>query len=92
MILVQTDYDFSLELDGVLYTTYEFNLPIKSVADLRRVIVHGPYGSARTSETKCQEWLEAVDYITQNSALYYDTTGGNRGVEYWPEGEYNGTI
>lgn len=88
---VETDDDFSLELNGVLYTDSEVQLTIDSVEELNAIKVMGPYGSP--SGGKTWEIDAALEAIRANPKEFFNNMGGNRGATWYPadkHGEFFG--
>ncbi len=80
---VETDWDFSLQFQGVVYSDCEFTIGFNSVDELDQVEILGPFGSPSKSG-KCWEFEEAVRKIKLKPNEYFSNLGGNRGVSWTP--------
>ena len=80
ILTVQTDWDFSIEFMGEIYSDYEFTLEINDIKELNEMIILGPFGTPKSSDTKCWEFESGIKRIQENPQEEFDTTGGNRGV------------
>jgi hypothetical protein len=79
---VETDFDFSLELNGTVYSDSEFSIDIDSMGQLESIQVMGPFGSP--SGGKTWEILTALEAIKANPSEYFSNLGGNRGAMWHP--------
>ena len=80
---VETDLDFSLELNGTVYSDEEFSIDIDSMDQLESIQVMGPFGKTR-------EILAALEAIKANPSVFFSNLGGNRGAMWHPR-KKNGT-
>lgn len=78
---VETDWDFSVEFQGVVHSDDEFTLEFDSVEQLDELKLHGAFG-ALDCEGKTWEFLAAIEKIKANPDDSFSNLGGNRGV-YW---------
>jgi len=60
----------------------DFSLELNSVEELDEIIVID-----RKPHTKCWEFDEGIKAIKANPNEYFSNTGGNRGVEWWINGQ-----
>ena len=81
---IQTDDDFSVLYKNKFYGSYDFSLIIEEVADFDRIELLGRNGWSRTADTKCYEVERDIKVIKSRPNEMLDTTGGNRGVCWWP--------
>ena len=83
ILTVQTDYDFSIEFKGEVYSDYEFTLEINDIKELSEMTILGPFGNhSRSADTKCWEFESGIQRIKNNPSEEFDTTGGNRGINW----------
>jgi len=88
-LAVETDDDFSLELNGTLYTDSEFQITINSIEELNAIKVCGPWGTP--SGGKTWEIDAALEAIKANPKDFFNNMGGNRGATWYPaQGEFFG--
>jgi len=80
---VETDWDFSLELNGTVYSDSEFSIDIDSMDQLESIQVLGPFGSP--SGGKQWEILAALEAIKANPNEFFSNQGGNRGAMWHPK-------
>jgi acyl-CoA hydrolase len=81
---IQTDDDFSVLYKGKYYSSYDFSLIIGELADFDKIELLGRHGLSRTPDTKCLEVERDIAKIKSCPDEMLDTTGGNRGVCWWP--------
>jgi len=79
---VETDDDFSVMFQGKVYFDHEFTIPINSINELDEIEILGVYGTPFNARVKCQEFQEGIERIKANPGDSFDSTGGNRGVEW----------
>lgn len=79
---VETDYDFSIELNGTIYTNSEFEITINSIEELNAIKVLGPWGTP--SGGKTWEINDALEAIKANPKEFFNNMGGNRGATWYP--------
>ena len=80
---VETDYDFALKFQGVVYSDHDFVVHFNSIEELDEIEILGGFGTPFKESTKCHEFLEAVDRIKANPNESFSTLGGNRGVAWY---------
>jgi hypothetical protein len=82
-LIFETDWDFSIEYKGKLYTEYDFEIYIESAQDFDKINFLGPYGSGPASGkfSEVQEMLEKIKQDLKEARCFL---GGNRGVEWIP--------
>lgn len=73
LLYIETDDDFSVEFLGKIEFGHTVTLILRSVEDLDLVSVYGQ---------KTYEFYTAIEAIKKNPDQYYNSTGGNRGVEW----------
>jgi hypothetical protein len=81
VLSVETDWDFSLKYNNVVYSDYEFYIIIDSVDELDKIEVLGPFGSGKSSFDSFYEWIEI---IKSNPDEHFSNLGGNRGISWGP--------
>lgn len=79
----KTDWDFSIELDGVVYAEYDFSIEIDSIEKLERIKLGGAFGSPGPGKT--WEIEEALAAIKANPDEIFNNLGGNRGALWNPK-------
>jgi hypothetical protein len=92
LLNIETDHDFSILHQGTLYAGHEETILLSTLNDdmipiveqLSQIEVLGPFGGPRTENTKCLEFIEAIEAIKQNPNQGFNNQGGNRGVEWTP--------
>ncbi len=82
-LLIETDHDFSIELNGILHTSHEINIKISSIDELNSIKIHGPFGTT-VFNAKIWEIEDALNKIKANPDCFFDNTGGNRGATWYP--------
>lgn len=82
-LIFETDWDFSIEYKGKIYTSYDFEIYIESAQDFDKINFLGPYGSGPTSG-KFSEVEEMLQEIRANLEDPKCFLGGNRGVKWIP--------
>lgn len=82
LLTVVTDDDFSLFFKGQLYTDHEISLDINDPSELNQIEVLGKWGNDLTDDVKCSEFTRGIEAIKSNPYTGYDSTGGNRGVNW----------
>jgi len=88
-LMVETDWDFSIMLDGKLYSDCEFEIKLDSVKQLDEILVGGPFGSPPylpIAQSNCKVWelQEGLNAIRQNPEEIFGNMGGNRGIQWYP--------
>jgi len=78
---VETDWDFSLELNGKIYSDEEFSIRI-TLEELDSIKIMGPHGSPLTGRVEAIE--TALDAIRTNPRESFSNLGGNRGASWYP--------
>lgn len=78
---VETDWDFTLEFKGELYSDNEITLLLSDVSELDQIKLQGPFGAPHEPE-KRWEWDEAMEAIKANPEKGFSNQGGNRGVSW----------
>lgn len=81
-LFVETDFDFSLELNGKIYSDMHISIPIESIEELNAIKITGPFGSP--SGGKTSEIEEALEAIRANPDEIFNNMGGNRGATWVP--------
>ena len=99
LLNIETDHDFSILHQGTLYAGHEETILLNDDWDadpigiqLSQIEILGPFGGPRTENTKCLEFIEAIEAIKQNPNLRFNNQGGNRGVEWTPLPETIGKV
>lgn len=82
-LIFETDWDFSIEYKGEIYTSYDFEIYIESAQDFDKINFLGPWGSGPASG-KFSEVEEMLQKIRANLEEPKCFLGGNRGVEWIP--------
>lgn len=80
----ETDFDFSVELNGVMYSDCEFTIRINSIEDIKRLQCHSGFGSRAKSKFD-DHIADVLNKIIENPKEIYDALGGNRGVIWYPQ-------
>lgn len=83
-LTIQTDDDFSVSYKGKVYGSYDFNIIIERIEDFDLIEILGRFGLPRDKYTKAFELERDLKKIKSNPDEMLDTTGGNRGVCWWP--------
>lgn len=84
ILAVETDWDFSIELDGKVYSDMDEAIPIESIEQLNRIVIIGPFGNPAQTNVKDYEIKKALDAIKANPSEYFSNMGGNRGATWYP--------
>jgi hypothetical protein len=84
ILCVETDHDFSIRYNGEVFFN-EISLTLDSVDDLDRIEVLGPWGIPYNEDVKDWEFRQGIEEIKKNPGQHFNNTGGNRGVEWWPD-------
>lgn len=82
-LIFETDWDFSIEYKGKIYTEYDFEIYIESAQDFDKINFLGPWGSGPASGkfSEVEEMLEKIEQDLKEARCFL---GGNRGVEWIP--------
>ena len=90
LLNIETDWDFCLKYKDKIFNCGD---TIKIDSDeLDKLEILGAFGSPRTKDTKCSEYIEGIQEIKSNPAKEFSNQGGNRGVSWTPLdviGEYD---
>lgn len=83
-LVVETDWDFGVIINGKRYADYEQTIPISDLQHLRDIEYLGPAGRPLSSDTKLGEIKRGLEEILKNPEEGFNNTGGNRGVRWLP--------
>jgi hypothetical protein len=70
---VDTDWDFSLEYKGVVYSDSTFSIKMESAEDLQHLNLWGPWGSTPEEGFSLQAFDEAIEAIKANPNEHFST-------------------
>ena len=80
----ETDFDFSVKLDGSLYSDSEFSINIYDIDAIKRIKCYGGFGSC--IESKFDPHIsDLLDAVVKDPTEIHSALGGNRGVMWHPQ-------
>lgn len=82
LLNIETDWDFCLKYKNKIFDCGD-TIKIDSNR-LDELEILGAFGSPRSKDTKCWEYVEGIKEIKNNPAKEFCNQGGNRGVSWTP--------
>lgn len=80
----ETDFDFSVKLDGSLYSDSEFSINIYDIDAIKRIKCYGGFGSC--IESKFDPHIsDLLDAVVKDPTEIHSALGGNRGAMWYPQ-------